>query len=174
MIATRPADEKNLDGYGSPSLEWKRVTESLDKTRDLDALDAFGRYWLATTNPDGSPHVVPVGIVWDEGTFYFTSGAGTRKSKNLARDPRCAITVAAPGTDVTAEGEAVIVRDAADLSRIAELYADWGPQVRDGAFWHEFSAPSAGPPPWDVYQVVPATIYAFSTSEPYGATRWKV
>ncbi len=81
MIAARPADEKNLDGYGSPPLEWKRVTESLDKTRDLDALDAFGRFWLATTNPDGSPHVVPVGIVWDEGTFYFTSGAGTRSRR---------------------------------------------------------------------------------------------
>jgi PPOX class probable F420-dependent enzyme len=174
MIATHPADEKNLDGYGFAPLEWERVIESLAKTSELDALDAAGRFWLATTGPDGRPHVMPVGIVWNDGTFYFTSGAGTQKSKNLARDPHCVITVAAPQTDVVAEGEARIVRDDAELRQIAELFKDWGPQVRDGAFWHEFSAPSAGPPPWDVYEVVPTTIYALSTGEPHGATRWRL
>jgi nitroimidazol reductase NimA-like FMN-containing flavoprotein (pyridoxamine 5'-phosphate oxidase superfamily) len=174
MIATHPADEKNLDGYGFAPLEWARVTASLDKTSELDALDAAGRFWLATTGPDGRSHVMPVGIVWHDGTFYFTSGAGTQKSKNLARDPHCVITVAAPGTDVVAEGEARIVKDDAELRQIAELFKDWGPEVRDGAFWHEFSAPSAGPPPWDVYEVVPKTIYGLSTGEPHGATRWRL
>lgn len=174
MIATHPADEKNLDGYGFAPLEWKRVTDSLDKTSELDALDAAGRFWLATIGPDGRAHVMPVGIVWSEGKFYFTSGAGTQKSKNLARDPHCVITVAAPGTDVVAEGEARMVRDDAELRQIAELFKDWGPEVRDGAFWHEFSAPSAGPPPWDVYEVQPKTIYGLSTGEPHGATRWRL
>ena len=174
MIATHPADEKNLDGYGSEPLTWERVMESIDKTGELDVLDAGGRYWLATTRADGRPHVVPVGIAWDEGTFYFSSGAGTQKSKDLARDPRCVITVAAPRTDIVAEGEARIIRDEAELRRIALLFDDWGPEVRDGAFWHEYSAPSAGPPPWDVYEMKPHTIYAFSTGEPHGATRWKL
>jgi hypothetical protein len=34
------------------------------------------------------------------------------------------------------------------------------------------SAPSAGPPPWNVYRVVPATVFALGTEEPYGATRF--
>lgn len=174
MIATHPADEKNLDGYGFAPLTWERVMESLDKVRDLDVLDGAGRFWLATTRTDGRPHVVPVGIVWDAGKFYFSSGAGTQKSKDLARDPRCVITVAAPRTDVVAEGEARIIRDETDLRRIAVLFDDWGPEVRDGAFWHEYSAPSAGPPPWDVYEMKPHTIYAFSTDEPHGATRWRL
>ena len=174
MIEIHPADQKNLDGYGSAPLKWDRVVESLYSTRDLDALDAAGRYWLATTSANGRPHVVPVGIVWHDGTFYFTSGAGTQKSKNLARDPYCVITVAAPRTDVVAEGEARIVRDDAELRRIAELFKDWGPEVRDGAFWHEYSAPSAGPPPWDVYAMRPHRIFAFSSGEPHGATRWRV
>jgi PPOX class probable F420-dependent enzyme len=174
MPATQPAHEKNLDGYGSPPLEWQRVVDSLEATRDLVPQDAAGRYWLATMAGDGRPHVVPVGIVWDAGTFYFSSGAGTQKSKNLARDPRCSMTVAAPGTDVVVHGEARIIRDEAELQRIATLFDDWGPQVRDGAFWHEYSAPSAGPPPWDVYEVKPTAIFAFATAEPYGATRWKV
>jgi nitroimidazol reductase NimA-like FMN-containing flavoprotein (pyridoxamine 5'-phosphate oxidase superfamily) len=173
MVATRPAHEKNLDGYGNPPLEWDRVIESLDKTRGLDALDAAGRYWLATTGPDGRPHVMPVGITWD-GNFYFTAGAGTQKARNLARDPHCVITVAAPKTDVVAEGEARIIREEEELRRIATLFSDWGPEVRDGAFWHEYSAPSAGPPPWDVYEVIPTTIYGLSTGEPHGATRWRM
>ncbi len=36
----------------------------------------------------------------------------------------------------------------------------------------KYSAPSAGPPPWHVYEVRPETIFALGTSEPYGATRW--
>jgi hypothetical protein len=37
----------------------------------------------------------------------------------------------------------------------------------------EYSAPSAGPPPWDVYQVTPQTVYALGTAEPYGATKFQ-
>ncbi len=45
--------------------------------------------------------------------------------------------------------------------------------MRDGALYAEFSAPSAGPPPWDVDEVTPATVFALGTAEPYGATRWR-
>jgi len=169
-----PKQTKNLDIYGSPPLEWERVIGSLDKTRELDAFDAAGRYWIATTRPDGRAHVMPVGIVWDEGKFYMSAGAGTQNARNLANDPRCVVTVAAPGTDIVAEGEARIVRDEPELQRIAALFSDWGPEVRDGAFWHEFSAPSAGPPPWDVYEITPTTFYAVGSGEPHGATRWRV
>ncbi|HYN64980.1 MAG TPA: hypothetical protein VES36_10300, partial [Candidatus Limnocylindrales bacterium] len=61
MTATKPASEKNLDGYGLAPLKWERVVEGLDKTRGLEALDAAGRYWLATIRPDGRPHVMPLG-----------------------------------------------------------------------------------------------------------------
>ena len=36
----------------------------------------------------------------------------------------------------------------------------------------EYSAPSAAPPPWQVYKITPATVFAFGTAEPYGATRF--
>ena len=174
MTMTAPSETKNLDGYGSPPLEWNRVIEALDGTRDLPVSDSASHYWIATTRPDGRPHMMAVGIVWDDGKFYLSTGAGTQKAKNLARDPRCMVSLAAPGVDIVAEGEAKIIRDEAELQRIATLYSDWGPQVRDGAFWHEYSAPSAGPPPWDVYEITPTTIYAVATAEPHGATRWKL
>ena len=173
-VTVKPAAEKNLDGYGSAPLEWGRVMESLQNAQGLDALDAAGRTWLATTRSDGRPHVMPLGAIWDQGKYYFTAGAGTQKAKNLARDPHCTITVAAPRTDVVMNGTARIERDEERLQEIAKLYEDWGPTVRDGAFWHEFSAPSAGPPPWDVYEFTPNTIYGLSTGEPHGATRWRL
>ena len=169
-----PKETKNLDIYGSPPLEWQRVVDALDKTSELEVPDSASRFWIATTRPDGGPHLMAVGIVWDNGKFYLSTGAGTQKGRNLARDPRCMISLAAPGVDIVAEGEAKIIRDEGHLQRIATLYDDWGPQVRDGAFWHEFSAPSAGPPPWDVYEITPTTIYAVATAEPHGATRWRV
>ena len=171
---TSPRETKNLDGYGLPPLDWERVIAGLNKTRELDMSDAASRYWIATTRPDGRAHVMAVGIIWDDGSFYLVTGAGTQKGKNLARDPRCVVSVAAPGLDIVAEGEAQIIRDEGELERIATLFSDWGPQVRNGAFWHEYSAPSAGPPPWNVYEITPTTVYAVASEEPHGATRWRL
>jgi hypothetical protein len=169
-----PKETKNLDIYGSPPLEWERVIDALDKTADRNYADPASRFWIATTRPDGRPHLMAVGIVWNEGKFYLATGAGTQKGKNLAHDPRCMVSIAAPGIDIEAVGEAKIIRDEGYLQRIAELFSDWGPTVRDGAFWHEYSAPSAGPPPWDVYEITPTTFYAVASEEPHGATRWQL
>jgi general stress protein 26 len=169
-----PKETKNLDIYGDPPLEWERVTGALDKIGELEVADSASHFWIGTTRPDGRPHLAGVGIVWDDGKFYMSTGAGTQKGKNIAHDPRCTISIAAPGIDIVAEGEAKIIRDEGQLQRIAKLYDDWGPQVRDGAFWHEFSAPSAGPPPWDVYEITPTTFFAVATVEPNGATRWRM
>jgi nitroimidazol reductase NimA-like FMN-containing flavoprotein (pyridoxamine 5'-phosphate oxidase superfamily) len=166
---------RNLDGYGAPIIEWERVRQRLDEGA-TQAPESGGpnrhTTWLATTNPDGRPHVVPLGMMWDDGKAYFTSGLGARKAKNLALSPHCTLSVATQPFDIVVEGQATIVTDEATLQRGAELYEGWGPTVRDGAFYHEFSAPSAGPPPWYLYEVTPETVFAFGTAEPYGATRF--
>jgi hypothetical protein len=68
------------------------------------------------------------------------------------------------------------VTDEAKVKRIAEVYAEqgWAPTVRDGALYAEYSAPSAGPPPWDVYEVTRGTVFAFGAAEPYGAIRFNL
>ena len=172
--ALSPRETKNLDIYGNPPLAWERVIDALDTTGDRDYADPASRFWIATTRPDGRPHVMAVGIVWDGDRFYLCTGAGTQKGKNLAHEPRCMVSIAAPGVDIEAEGVATIIRDDTELRRIATLFDDWGPEVRDGAFWHDYSAPSAGPPPWDVYEIRPTTFYAVAGVEPHGATRWRV
>jgi hypothetical protein len=43
----------------------------------------------------------------------------------------------------------------------------------DRALTAEYSAPSAGPPPWFVYRLTARSATALATVEPHGATRWR-
>jgi hypothetical protein len=63
----------------------------------------------------------------------------------------------------------------ATLELLAGIYASqgWPAAVSGGAITAPYSAPSAGPPPWDLYAVTPATAFGAATAEPYGATRWR-
>jgi nitroimidazol reductase NimA-like FMN-containing flavoprotein (pyridoxamine 5'-phosphate oxidase superfamily) len=171
--------ERNLDGYGAPTIQWARVKAVLD-TQLTQAPETGGpqrhTVWLTTINPDGSPHVMPVGVVAHGGNWYFTSGPAARKTRNLARDPRCVVSVATDAFDIVLEGAAERVTDAAELSAVAKAYArvGWPAEVAGDAVTAEYSAPSAGPAPWYVYRVQPSTVFALGTSEPYGATKFQL
>jgi hypothetical protein len=178
MADRQPVTERNLDGYGSPPIAWERARKHLEEEWRQQGPGGDGTphtHWLATVRPEGAPHVMPVGAVWLDGAFYFTAGAGTRKAKNLAHNPRCVIALAARDLDLVVEGEAVKVTDEATLQRLAAVYgaSGWPATVRDGAYYHEFSAPSAGPPPWELYVFTPTTVFGLATAEPSGATRWR-
>ncbi len=178
MTTDKPVSERNLDGYDAPPIPWTKVRGRLDQGwTQAPGTDGPDRHtsWLATTNPDGSPHVMPLGVPWVDGALYFNAGPGPRKAKNIAVDARCVITVATHPFDIVVEGEAVKVTDGPKLQRIADAYTaeGWEPTVRDGALYAEFSAPAAGPPPWDVYQVTPKTVFALGMAEPFGATRFR-
>jgi hypothetical protein len=44
--------------------------------------------WLSTVNEDCSPHVTAVGALWLDGTFWFQTGARTRKDAMSHAMPR--------------------------------------------------------------------------------------
>lgn len=166
---------KNLDRYGSDPIPWSRALDQLP-AKDETGGDAAPRTtWLSTVRPDGKPHTTGVGALWVDDRFFFTSGRRTRKSRNLARNPNCVISVALPDLDLVVEGTATRVTDEATLERLAKAYADqgWPASVKDGALTAEYSAPSAGPPPWDPYEMIPETAFGVATKEPFGATRWR-
>jgi PPOX class probable F420-dependent enzyme len=50
---------------------------------------------VATLMPDGSPHTVPVWLGVEDGRIAFLTSLSSRKGRNLARDPRVAISVTA-------------------------------------------------------------------------------
>jgi Pyridoxamine 5'-phosphate oxidase len=170
---------KNLDGYGTAPIEWERVRDVLT-SEITQAPDTGGpnrhSVWLTTINRDGSPHVTPVGFVQLDGVWYFTSGPGTRKSRNIAADSRCVVSVGTHPFDLVIEGTAARVADADELRSVAHEYnrEGWPAQVEGDALTAEYSAPSAGPAPWQVYKVTPMTVFAFGTAEPYGATRFDI
>ena len=161
----------NLDIYGSAALPWSRVRDLLESGPKGPLVGFF----LGTVRSDGRPHVAGVGALWHDGDLYITSGPATRKSRNLAENPKCTVAVKLPGVDVTLEGEATRVVDPVALEKLASMYRElgWPVEVAGDAFTAAYSAPSAGPPPWYLYRLVFHTVVGVSTEEPNGATRWR-
>jgi Pyridoxamine 5'-phosphate oxidase len=147
---------------------WARARSLLEGAR--------ATYWLATVRPDGTPHVMPLLAVWVDGGLFFSAGERTRKARNLALDSHCVVTAEEEPLDLVLEGKAVKVRDAATLQRVADAYAEvygWRVAVRDAAFHDTEGAPTAGPPPYDVYEVAPKVAFGFGTDETLVPTRWR-
>jgi nitroimidazol reductase NimA-like FMN-containing flavoprotein (pyridoxamine 5'-phosphate oxidase superfamily) len=169
--AHTPRDAKNLaDLYKLDPIPWSTALEALESNEPQKQTP-----FLTTTRPDGRPHVAGVGALWDDGKVYVVSGPGTRKGRNLAKNPSCIVAFSLTGIDLVIEGTAARVTDDATLQHMAKRYADqgWPATVEDGAFTHEYSAPSAGPPPWYVYEITPTTVFGVLSAEPGGATRWR-
>ena len=120
-------------------------------------------YWLATVRGDGRPHVRPIIGMWMEGAFYFISGERTAKGRNLAREPRCSVvtgTTTLPSLDLIVDGVASMVTDEATLRSVIEAFRtkmEWPLEVRDGRV-HGPNAPTAGPPPYALWQVRPSSV----------------
>jgi hypothetical protein len=172
---------KNLaELYDLPLLDWADIETRLDA--GLGQAPGSGgpdrhTCWLTTLDADGGPHVTGIGAMWAHGRFWFETGPSTRKARNVARDPRCALSLATAEFDLTVEGTAERVSDPDTVAELAALWAvDWPVSVDDSgtALTAEFSAPSAGPPPWYVYRITPRAMTALATTGRGGATRWTV
>lgn len=178
---SRPGMEaRNLaELYDLPTLEWAAVTAHLDAGfEQAPGGGGPNRHtcWLATIDADGSPHVTGVGALWVDGAFWFETGRTTRKGRNLARDPRCTLSLATDDFDLVVEGEAHVVTDPAIVAARAKEWAEggWPAEVDESgtALTAPFSAPSAGKPPWHVYRIDAHQATALGVTEPGGATRW--
>jgi Pyridoxamine 5'-phosphate oxidase len=94
-------------GYGFPEgtkglLSWSWAEQRLRKSHN---------YWITTVKPDGSPHVMVVWGLWQDGCFVFSTGNKSRKAVNLAANPRCV--VATEKAD-----EAIIVEGVAEIAEV--------------------------------------------------------
>lgn len=170
-IMTLPISARNLDRYGSAELPWSRA-------RDILASETPGpdrSFFVATVRPDGRPHSAGVGAAWVDDALYFTSGPGMLKSRNLAANPACSVSVQLPGVDLVQEGEARRVTDVSALEGVAAFYraGGWPAKVEGEALTAPYSAPSAGPAPWHLYRLALHVAVGVATAEPHGATRWE-
>lgn len=148
-----------------------------DEARHLFA--AEGSYWMATTSDDGRPHVRPVLAVWVDGRVYSTTSPTARKGRNLTSRPSAALTARTPTMDIVVEGPVAWIDDPERLRRIGAAYQDkyrWPVTVVGNAFNAPYAAPTAGRPPYQVYELTPAVVYAFGTGDNLGerSTRFRV
>src|SRR3954468_13840586 len=104
-----------------PPVDWSAIVAKIDSGSppERDAVNSRTT-WLTTVNDDGSAHVTAVGAVWLDGTFWFQTGAGTRKARNVGRDARCSIAVSIRDADVVIDGEAARVTDPRMVARVAQ------------------------------------------------------
>lgn len=157
-----------MPGYGVRAdseglLPWSFAALRLSQSHD---------YWLATTWPDGHPHVMPVWGAWIDEALWFSSDQASRKARNLARDPRCAITTDDPAEPVVLEGAAALVRGRSDISRfvdrLREKYAsEWVADLYTVDFFDGELGGGA------TYRIAPRSVFALRTSEfEASPTRW--
>jgi uncharacterized pyridoxamine 5'-phosphate oxidase family protein len=111
---TRP----HIPGYGLPKskkglLPWKWADDRLKKSR---------QYWIATTRPDGRPHVMVIWALWMDGALYFSTGSKSRKAQNLANNPRCTMCTQNAAEAVILEGEVEAEKNVNRIRDFLKLY----------------------------------------------------
>lgn len=98
----------------------------------LPSSSAFLQFWterhlctVTTLRPDGSPHVVPMGVVIDpaSATAWAITSARSAKVRHLANDDRIAVCQVDGRHWSTLEGVADVRRDGASVREAEERYA---------------------------------------------------
>src|SRR5258708_38409914 len=100
------------DLYQLPLLDWAGIEDKLRSgVTQVPGTGGPKRHtcWLSTVNADGSPHVKGVGALWADGCFWVQTSQGSRKGRNLARDPRSAMSLATEEFGLVGRGEATLV-----------------------------------------------------------------
>lgn len=116
-VAGRP---RTAPGYGiDPSatdgmLPWSVVADQLMAARN---------YWLATTRPDGRPHVMPIWALWMDGTIAFGTDPSSVKGRNLAVRADAVVHLESGDDVVVVEGVVESVDDPATVARFVAEYA---------------------------------------------------
>ena len=107
-----------MPGYGLPKskkglLPWKWAEDRLGKSR---------QYWIATTRPDGRPHVMVVWALWMDGVLYFSTGSKSRKARNLKANPSCTMCTERADEAVILDGVVETERDVEKICEFLRLY----------------------------------------------------
>jgi hypothetical protein len=128
---------------------------------------------------------MPVIGFWIEGAVHVVAGEGTQKARNIAADDRCVIATGSttlPSIDIIVEGHAEAITDPAAVRHIAAFLREnnWPLEVTgdkvDGP-----NAPTAGPPPYTIFRIVPSRVFGlpgmtgmeqFDPGDLPKATRW--
>jgi Pyridoxamine 5'-phosphate oxidase len=154
-------------------------TAPIDWDETIRLFAAERSYWVATTSDQARPHLRPVLAVCVDERIFSTTNPAARKGRDLASNPSAALAACASDVDIVIEGRAAWIDDRQQLRRVGDAYRDkygWPVTVTaDNAFDAPYGAPTAGHPPYRVYELTPTVAYAFGTGNNLGerSTRYR-
>jgi hypothetical protein len=118
------------------SHEWRYgeiVPEVKPPSGALKSLKEASNIWMATTRPDGRPHLVPVWFIWNRRRFYMCIESGSVKGRNIQTENRVALALEDGSNPVICEGEATRVPPPwpAEVIRAFKKKYDWSIDPKD-------------------------------------------
>ncbi len=122
-----------MSDYGVDVPEWQALPWSWAAER----LIATRNYWVITVAANGQPHSLPVWGVWDDDDkqFMFSCSPNAKKVRNIAANPRIALTNSDSIECVSVQGSAVRLTDMARIDtwveRYIAKYEEMGPDAGD-------------------------------------------
>ena len=92
-----------------------------------------------------------------------SQGLGPRKARNISADARCVIATTSttlPSLDIVVEGHADPLTDVDSVRHIAETLRanNWPLEVKGDKVYGPH-APTAGPPPYTIFRIVPSRVF---------------
>jgi len=121
-------------------------------TRKKDVLaemEKQGKYWLATADVGGRPHVIGVSGWWDGSQIVVTTLGSSRTARNMAMNPQVKLALGTPSDAVVIDAQVIdssAVEDSADLATGFKAVMGWDPREMNG---------------WMFFRLRPTRIQAF-------------
>ena len=115
----------------------------------LAALEKQGRYWLATAEVGGRPHVIGVSGWWVDDQIVVTTLGTSRTARNMAMSSQVTLAHGDPSDAIVIEAQVIDsspVEDSAELAGGFQAAMGWDPREMDG---------------WVFYRLRPTRIQAF-------------
>ena len=150
------ASRPRMPGYGMPTgtkglLPWTWAEERLRQSHN---------YYVMTVRPDATPHAMPVWGIWVDDRFYFSTGAKSRKARNLDANASCVICTERSAEAVIVEGTASKLEDAEQLKAIAPHYA------------RKYTSFTLDPKMGPIFEVRPNVVFGLREKTFKSTTRW--
>jgi hypothetical protein len=150
-------------GYLREDVEARLLPWEYVERRLAEALN----FWVATTRPDGRPHVSPIWGVWHDTRFWFDGSPETRRGRNLVRNPNVAVNLE-DGTHVVILEGVIDDLKTPELDLRRELSRIYKAKYAELGY-------SPEPEMWEtgIYRMTPHTALAW-TEFGVDMTRWKL
>ena len=161
--STQPREPEQLPLHAPPTYKFPQTLEGLlPWSHALERLERAQSYWLATTRPDGRPHVTPLWGAWVDNAFYFDGLLTTQWARNLAKNPAAAVHLESGDDVVILEGTVDDLETSAELG--ARIIQAW-----DAKYGRLHPDPASN----GIFRFRPRIARGWSTSSLKDGTRWQ-